>query len=160
MIYFIKNEDYVKIGYTSDIHNRLSQLQVSSPTKLKLLGLIEGSTEDEQFHHEKFKHLHSSGEWFIHTQGLENFISGLSKELMWKYGFIENESSIYGLIKETRLKNNISMEELAERLSVTKQAVMDMEKRDAQGRVTIGLLSRYLSAMDYKLQTRAIPIVK
>ena len=99
------------------------------------------------------KRCRSKGNWLI--VGIHSDTS-----MYAKYGFIENESSIYGLIKETRLKNNISMEELAERLSVTKQAVMDMEKRDAQGRVTIGLLSRYLSAMDYKLQTRAIPIVK
>jgi hypothetical protein len=49
MIYFIKHTEYVKIGYTHDIQQRVSQLQTSCPVKLCILGLIEGTFEDEYY---------------------------------------------------------------------------------------------------------------
>jgi DNA-binding XRE family transcriptional regulator len=156
MIYFIKHTEYVKIGYTHDIHTRLSQLQISCPIKLSILGLIEGTVEDENTHHLKFKHLHSHGEWFKHTQELDEFIETLSRDLMWKHGFDEHESSIRGVIKTCRIEQKLSMEELGEKLGVTKQAVMDMETRDAQGRISVNSIVKALHAMGYKYQHRAI----
>jgi DNA-binding XRE family transcriptional regulator len=50
------------------------------------------------------------------------------------------------------------MEELAEKLGLTKQAILDMERRDAQGRITIGCLSKALFAMNTQLGIRAIEI--
>jgi DNA-binding XRE family transcriptional regulator len=158
MIYFIKHTDYVKIGYTTDIHKRLSQLQTSCPTKLKVLALIEGSLDDERVYQEKFKHLSTSGEWFTHTQGLENFINSLSKELMWKHGFEKHESSPIGAIKSCRLKKNLSMEDLADRLGVTKQAIYNIELREAQGRASITSVMKVLEKMGYRYQYRAVEI--
>ena len=157
MIYFIKHTNFVKIGYTNEINNRLSQLQVSCPIKLCILGLIEGTVEDEYTHHLKFKHLHSHGEWFKHTQELDKFIETLSRDLMWKYGFDEQESTIIGVIKSCRLQKNLNMEELGEKLGVTKQAVMDMETRDAQGRISINSIAKALNVMGYKYEHRAMP---
>jgi hypothetical protein len=48
------------------------------------------------------------------------------------------------------------MEELAVRLGMTKQAVLDMERRDMQGRITIGVLSKALYAMNCKLGIRSV----
>jgi hypothetical protein len=47
------------------------------------------------------------------------------------------------------------MEELGEAMGITKQGVLDMEKRDAQGNITIGAIHKALSAMGYKYQNRA-----
>jgi len=142
-------------GYTHDIHTRLSQLQISCPIKLSILGLIEGTVEDESTHHLKFKHLHSHGEWFKYEPELAGFIETLSRDLMWKHGFDEHESSPIGIIKSCRLEKKLSMEELGEKLSVTKQAVMDMETRDAQGRISVNSIVKALHAMGYKYQHRA-----
>jgi DNA-binding XRE family transcriptional regulator len=155
MVYFIKHTDYIKIGYTNEIHTRLSQLQTSCPVKISILGLIEGTLEDESLYHLKFKHLHSHGEWFKHTPELVGFVETLSRDLMWKHGFDENESSIRGVIKTCRLKNNLSMEELGEKLGVSKQAVLDMETRDAQGRISVNSIEKALNVMGYKYQHRA-----
>jgi DNA-binding XRE family transcriptional regulator len=158
MIYFIKQGDYVKIGFTNRFKTRLNQLQVSSPIKLEVLGIIEGNKNDENNMHEKFKHISTNGEWFIYCDELKSYIDLLDNALMWKYGYLENINSPIGLIKQTRLEKNLSMEELAEKLGLTKQAILDMERRDAQGRITIGCLSKALFAMNTKLGIRAIEI--
>ena len=137
MIYFIKHSDYIKIGFTTRIKQRLYDLQVSCPVKLEILGLINGSLENEKQYHNKFKHISISGEWFTYTKELENYIDLLDKELLWKYGFINNTISPIGLIKQTRLQLNWSLEELAEKLNMSKQGVLHMERRDAEGRITI-----------------------
>jgi DNA-binding XRE family transcriptional regulator len=156
MIYFIKQENYVKIGFTNRFKARLNDLQVGSPVKLEVLAIIEGDKKDEYTLHQKFNHICSNGEWFMYCDELKSFIDSLDNHLMWKYGFINEYNSPIGLIKQTRLELNLSMEELADKLNITKQGVLDMEKRDMQGRITIGVLSKTLSAMNYKLGVRAI----
>lgn len=158
MIYFIKQGDYVKIGFTNRFNIRLNQLQVSSPIKLEVLGIIEGDKTNEKYMHDKFKHISTNGEWFIYCDELKSYIDTLDNSLMWKYGYVNEKNSPIGLIKQTRLELNLSMEELAEKIGVTKQAILDMEKRDMQGRITINTLSNVLYAMNYKLGIRAIEI--
>ena len=158
MVYFIKQGEYVKIGFTNRFKARLNQLQVSSPIKLEVLGIIDGDKSDEERFHQKFKHIASTGEWFMHCDELKSYIDLLDTSLMWKYGYFNNETNPIGLIKQTRLDKNLSMEELAEKIGITKQAILDMERRDAQGRITINTLSKVLFAMNYKLGIRAIEI--
>jgi DNA-binding XRE family transcriptional regulator len=158
MIYFIKQGDYVKIGFTNRFKNRLNQLQVSSPIKLEVLAIIEGEKTNEKNMQEKFKHISTNGEWFMYCDELKSYIDLLDNSLMWKYGYLDNKVSPIGLIKQTRLELNLSMEELAEKLGLTKQAVLDMELRDCQGRITINVLSKALFAMNHKLGIRAIKI--
>jgi transcriptional regulator with XRE-family HTH domain len=74
---------------------------------------------------------------------------------MWKYGLAENKTSPIGLIKQTRLEQNLSLEELGEKLGMTKQGVMDMERRDSQGRITTGTLYKALEVMGCKYEARA-----
>lgn len=68
MIYFIKAGDKsLKIGYVDNEKNlkrRLSQLQISSPDKLKLIAYFEGSIKKEKELHKKFSSYHIRGEWF------------------------------------------------------------------------------------------------
>jgi DNA-binding XRE family transcriptional regulator len=157
MIYFVKHTDYVKIGYTGDIRSRLSDLQTSCPVRLKVLALIKGDLNDESTYRERFKHLLSNGEWFCYTQELQEFVEGLDKVLLWKYGFEHHDSSPIGEIKRCRLEKNLSMEELGELLGISKQAVLDMETREVQGKISIASLLKALKAMGYKYQYRAIP---
>ena len=155
MIYFVKQGDYVKIGYTNTFKRRLNQLQTSSPVKLEVLALIKGDKSDEKNFHDAFKHINANGEWFLYNDEIERFVDSLDKDLMWKYGFIENDNSPIGLIKQTRLQLNLSLEELGEKLGISKQGVMDMERRDAQGRITTGTLYKALEVMGCKYEARA-----
>jgi DNA-binding XRE family transcriptional regulator len=156
MIYFIRHTDFVKIGYTKDIFQRLPQLQTSCPVRLQVLGLINGSIEDEAIYHNKFKHLNSYGEWFKYCKELQDFIEILDDELMWKNGFLVNDNSVIGLIKSCRLKENLSLDELGTLLNVSKQAVLDMERREIQGSISIKSIIKALDKMNYKFECRAI----
>lgn len=159
MIYFIKQDNYVKIGYTNRFKKRLSQLQTSSPVKLEVIGLIKGEKCDEKNYHDAFKHICSNGEWFFYNDEIERFVDQLDKDLMWKYGLTEENISPIGLIKQTRLENNLTLEELAIRLGITKQGVTDMERRDSQGKITTGVIYKALAAMGYKYEGRAKKIL-
>ena len=70
-VYFIKSEEYVKIG-TSTYHPaiRLSELQCGNPIQLRLLFYIKCPMSSsawslEQRLHQDFKRCHVRGEWFL-----------------------------------------------------------------------------------------------
>jgi DNA-binding XRE family transcriptional regulator len=158
MIYFIQHTDFIKIGYTKEIHKRLNQLQVSCPVKLKILGLIQGTCDDEAKYHNMFNHIHSHGEWFSANQDLIDFIDKQNTDLMWKYGFKEHESNEINILKECRKRENLSLEKLGLRLGVSKQSVQNMEKRALNGNITLGALVKAFQAMGYKYEYRAVKI--
>lgn len=147
--------NYVKIGFTTDIRNRLSQLQVATPLRLKLVALFEGDMETEKQLHKQFEEHAVRGEWFNNVEELKKFAEEQPTDLLWKYGFIDHDKSPMGLIKQARHDLNLSMEELGLRLGVTKQAVMDMETREMQGRITVGNLYKALNKLGYKLDLRS-----
>ena len=159
MIYFIQHTDFIKIGYTKEIHKRLNQLQVSCPVKLKVLGLIPGGFEDESKHHIMFEHLRSHGEWFSANQELIDFIAKQNTDLMWKHGFQEHEYNEMGILKECRKREHLSLERLGEKLGTSKQSVQSMERRNLNGSITLGALVKALHAMGYRYEYRAVKIV-
>lgn len=66
LIYFIEAEiaNLVKIGYTRNIQSRVGGLATFSPVRLRLIGLIYGSTADEEALHRQLAAHRSHGEWF------------------------------------------------------------------------------------------------
>lgn len=155
MIYFIKQGEHVKIGFTNSLKKRLHTLQVSSPVKLEVIGLVKGEKEDEKNYHNTFRHINSNGEWFLYTDEIKNFTDSLDKDLMWKHGFTDEKTTPIGLIKKARLENNLSMRELGEILGITKQSVHEMEIREMQGNITTKAIHKALKAMGYKYEARA-----
>lgn len=74
-IYFIRDGDNVKIGYTSrKPQERLKQLQTGNPTKLKLIGSMRGTQKKEAELHRMFKNYHVRGEWFVLSSEIERYI--------------------------------------------------------------------------------------
>lgn len=63
-IYFVSDEENVKIGYTNNIEKRINQLQTGNAKELKLLFFIKGNKKVEEFLHGYFKEFHVKGEWF------------------------------------------------------------------------------------------------
>jgi DNA-binding XRE family transcriptional regulator len=155
MLYFIQQDQFIKIGYTRDIKSRLSSLQVSSPIKLKVLALMDGTISDEEKMHKMFKHLSVNGEWFQYCDELIKFIETIDKDLLWFHGFIDHPTNPIGLIKKCRLERNLAMSDLGKMLGVSKQAIRDMEQREITGSITVKALSKALETMNYKLGIRA-----
>ena len=80
-IYFILDarNNAIKIGYSKNPLQRLSELQVGNSTQLRLIKTIEGGVNVERKLHTKFKDLRISGEWFQASQELMRFIDSLEK---------------------------------------------------------------------------------
>lgn len=68
MIYFAQTNDntHIKIGYASNVRNRLSALQTGAPMGVKLLASMPGDHKVERKLHDRFAGLRVHGEWF-HT---------------------------------------------------------------------------------------------
>jgi DNA-binding XRE family transcriptional regulator len=157
MIYLISHEyQFVKIGYTKNINKRLKQLQTSSPVKLEVLHLIDGNVTLEKELHLLFKDLRTSGEWFKFDNSiLEYFID---KEcLLWQYGFTSEEKiPITGLIKHERLNCNMSLNTLSEMYGCSTQSMHEIERREMQGSLTIGILYKIAKLFNKKFEYRFV----
>lgn len=83
-VYFIRSEqaDMIKIGYTTDIAQRLNNLQTASPFSLKLLISVPGTLEDERNLHKLFDSCRGHGEWFAPHPELLEFID-TCREISW-----------------------------------------------------------------------------
>jgi hypothetical protein len=96
VIYFIQQglTGPIKIGYTSrHISNRFREIQNGTPAKLRLIGLIEGSYQDEAALHQYFRRSRLHGEWFEPIQELIDYIYDTYPEVEpvrhgWLYRFI------------------------------------------------------------------------
>lgn len=68
-IYFVVDngsiERKVKIGFSTDVHARIRNMQTGSPTLLKCYGAFRGPQSDEQLAHQLLEDYRSHGEWFI-----------------------------------------------------------------------------------------------
>lgn len=62
-----------------------------------------------------------------------------------------------GWIKAIRIAIGMSMQQLGNRLNVSKQAVMDIEKREKEGSITIKSLREIARAMDMQLVYGFVP---
>lgn len=60
MIYLIKNRNYLKIGYSNNIEERLKNYNIHNPN-YELLAIRDGTREFETFLHNRFKKLTSKG---------------------------------------------------------------------------------------------------
>lgn len=74
-VYFIQSGDLVKIGTSTNVHERLRTLRTMSPLPLELLAIAAGSHTEETAVHARFAHLRQHGEWFAVTPELLAFIA-------------------------------------------------------------------------------------
>lgn len=108
MIYFIQAEKLrlIKIGFCkSEFHviERLKELQIGSPDKLNLIGIISphGTKSFEALLHRQFKHIHSHGEWFFENDKLLSYIvncRNLPKECNLPINLINLSSNITSIV--------------------------------------------------------------
>ncbi len=75
-IYFITTEDYqyLKIGFSQNPSSRFTEIQVSHPQPLVMLGSVSGNSERSQELHKKFSHLLIRSGWFMYTSELQEYV--------------------------------------------------------------------------------------
>ena len=159
MIYFLKANDRIKIGYSHDPYDRILSIQTSSPYKIEVLLLIDGNRDKERELHTQFRDLRRSGEWFQFDEPLRNYIeSNVHRDRKYEFGlgpaddFEGNEQ-----IRRLRSKHNVMADELARRLNVSQQAISAMELREKDGNVAIKNMQKIGDALGYEFQYRFMP---
>lgn len=63
-VYFMAAVGLIKIGWSSDVDERWTQLNRVSPVPIDYIGSFPGSSLVEQALHRKFRSLRERGEWF------------------------------------------------------------------------------------------------
>lgn len=74
-VYFLRQEEFVKIGFTMDPLSRQSGLQVGSPKVHNLIALIEGGKDLEKHLHDLFKDSWEIGDWFKITPKITEWLT-------------------------------------------------------------------------------------
>ena len=64
LVYFVRSGDFVKVGFTNNLPSRLGTLQTGSPYRIEVLGICEGSRQDEKDLHGYLERHRVGGEWF------------------------------------------------------------------------------------------------
>lgn len=111
MLYLLKSNDYLKIGYTKcadTLYGRLSSYKTHNPD-YKLLFLKEGNTSDEEMIHYKYsKYLSNNTEWFYIPDVKEQyriileFIFGVDVDT-----FEDNRGEIINGVNMIKISNNL-----------------------------------------------------
>lgn len=78
IVYFIECGNYIKIGTTVNLRQRLASLTL--PEKPTVLLTVPGHREKETEFHRRFRHLQSNGEWFHRGADLLEFIEAESAQ--------------------------------------------------------------------------------
>lgn len=115
-VYFITDDEKVKIGYSEDPSKRLSSLQTGHPRRLKIiLQITTGDYEEdrrlEKYYHNKFDEYRDDREWFSVQGRLAEFIRqfayqrigigpvGAIEDTYWRQKY-EDLASSQGLLDE------------------------------------------------------------
>ena len=79
-VYFVgqKGGDFIKIGWTGNLRQRLIALSTSSAKPLQLLAYTPGGPVLEKHFHAAFATSRAEGEWFARTPELEALIAELA----------------------------------------------------------------------------------
>lgn len=74
-VYFAYCAGRIKIGYTTDVGERMRGIATSSPFPVTLLLTIPGTPEDERSYHDMFGEDRTHLEWFDLSDDLREFLS-------------------------------------------------------------------------------------
>ena len=89
MIYFLKANDKIKIGYADDPSKRIPSIQTSSPFELEVLLIIDGNYDKERELYKKFQKHRTQGEWFDLEGPIQTFIKeNLEFDRKYEFGFV------------------------------------------------------------------------
>lgn len=161
MVYFLTTEkqESIKIGFSNDPYKRLATLQTSHPDKLYYLRILEGDISIEKNLHNKFKHLRINGEWFLYDQEILDYITNTEDQcLIYKLGLsIPLDLNCDSLINYHRKINNFTLQDIANKLSISAQSVKDAETRELLGTITLDTLKKFANILNCKLVYSFIP---
>lgn len=88
MIYLVKSNDKLKVGYTANFKKRMEGYRSHNPD-IEIINMKAGSREDEKALHDELGELNVIGEWYLYSQYIidtfENYVikdESLKEEIM------------------------------------------------------------------------------
>ncbi|MBL7128081.1 MAG: GIY-YIG nuclease family protein [Ignavibacteria bacterium] len=161
MIYFIKANDKIKIGYADDPSKRIPSIQTSSPFDLEVLLIIDGNYDKESELHKRFHGHRTSGEWFNYEESIKAFIKeNLEYDRKYEFGFIIEDFAGNEQVLRLRKQHRLSLQALGEKLNITAQSVKEIQDREKTGSATIKILENIAEVLGYKFEYRFLPKTK
>ena len=157
MIYFIRTDGFAKIGCTRNIKSRLSELQVSNPHDLNVMGLFHGGFKKEEELHKLFADDRVRGEWYYLSDEIKEYVkSQYDKDLRYDEGLSDE---IDPAVQTTFIRSlhSLALREVGEKLDITPQSVREIENRELHGTISMNVLRKYGDVLGYKLVYRFIP---
>jgi len=154
MIYFIRFNGFVKIGFSNNPNKRIASLQVGLPIEVEVLNISKGSRADEKSLHKLFINSKAKGEWFEFTDDIKEYIKSLN-DIKWKFGYGEQEK-VTMPIRRMYIDSGMTYEVIADNLGVTKGAVQKMIGRATNGSITIHKLTDLAEGMNHRFEYRFV----
>jgi len=164
MIYFVKANEAVKIGFTKNKPKiRISDLQVGNPVKLEMVFLTKGDIYAEREFHKAFDAYRIRGEWFEFSDVIQSFVEEYKDlDIRSKYGLVpEQEFKIEGehlnQLQEIRTRRKLTPQEVASILELDEaETILALDKFESFGNLTINQLRNLSEALDCEFQYRII----
>lgn len=63
-VYFLRGQNRVKIGHSSDVRKRFETLRTACPEPVRIVKVLKGGVRVERRMHERFAEYRVKGEWF------------------------------------------------------------------------------------------------
>ncbi len=79
-VYFLRAGNFIKIGFSTRVQERISMMQTGCPYELILLGTMQGSLKDEKNLHKKFSLFRARAEWFRAEAELLEYIESVTEK--------------------------------------------------------------------------------
>jgi hypothetical protein len=79
-VYFIRSENFVKVGWATALDTRFNNCQINNPHPVELMAFFRGGREEEACLHACFSPYHHRGEWFVYADPIQELV-GLIKGL-------------------------------------------------------------------------------
>lgn len=158
MLYFIKAENSIKIGFTDSPVSRVSTIQVSVACYAEVLLLIDGTRVDEKQLHRQFHAHRTHGEWFDICPELMTYIDdNMHRDRRYEFGLIK-DTSFAGNNQLARIRHEarVTAKQLGLMLNVAQQAVAATEKRELKGALTLSTMRRTAEALGYTFEYRFV----
>lgn len=73
-VYFIRSENFVKIGWATAMDTRFNNCQINNPHQVELLAMFRGGLEQEACLHACFSPYHHRGEWFVYAEPIQELV--------------------------------------------------------------------------------------
>ena len=157
MIYFVRQGRYVKIGFTDNPKKRISTIQVSVPTKIEMMLLIEGGRKLEKELHDRFHKQRTNGEWFLIDEDIDNYLAEMEDfDLKWNYGFGDPIKNELMPVRRHRIDCCLTLEQLGEKLGVTRQGALRLEQSANRGTITLNKMREIAEVTDSYFEFRFV----